>query len=65
MNHSSLIQLERCVIELESSLIPTFFYIARVLAVLEGSLIKLESYVIQLQGAANFNELVRSLILYL
>ena len=51
------------VIELESSLIPTFFHIAGVLAVLESSLIELERSLIQSQSAVN--ELVRSLIVHI
>ena len=57
----SLIQLESSVNEMESYPIPTFFYIAGVLAVLESFLIELDSSLIQLQSAAN--ELVRSLII--
>ena len=51
MNWRALIQLENSVIELESSLIPTFFHIAGVLVVLEISWIELESSLFQLQSA--------------
>ena len=46
--------------ESDSSLIPTCFHIAGILAVLDSSKIQLESSLIQLQNAAN--ELVRYLI---
>ena len=59
----SLIQLNSFVIELEISLIPTFFHIEGVLAALESSEIELESSLIQLQIVAN--ELMCSLIVHI
>ena len=56
--------LESSIIELQSSVIPTFFvHLVVLFAILKSSLIELESSLIQLQITAN--ELERSLIVHI